>query len=147
MGMRTTRWIAWVLVGMLAACAQQPARDASTVPAPHDSTIDYARYVQGTVPWFHFTSLYCWDSNELGYVVVWTSPRQAYRLQLAGPCLGLRNTAGIIGLTSQDGLVDSNRDAVVAGGHHCGIMRIERLDAKSLRAAMSGPKSAGEPQD
>ena len=140
--MRFLKWISLLLVVSLAACAQPAARSSS---AHHPSTaIDYGKYVQGDVPWFNFTSLYSWDSNQIGYVVVWTSPVQAYRLQLVGPCLGLQTAAGIIGLTSQDGLVSSNRDAVIAGGDHCRIMRIERLDAKAIRAARAQPRASGD---
>lgn len=143
--MRRFKWTPLLMAVVLAACAQQPAHESS---ARHANTaIDYAKYVQGTVPWFTFTSLYSWDSDQIGYVVVWTSPRQAYRLQLVGPCLGLQTAAGMIGLTSQDGLVSSNRDAVIAGGDHCRIMRIERLDAKAIRAAREGPKTSGDKHD
>lgn len=137
--MRMVKWVPLLLAVLLAACAQQPARNASTKHS-HQS-IDYAKYVKGTVPWFNFTSLYSWDSDQIGYVVVWTNPREAYRLALAGPCLGLQSAAGIIGLTSQGGLVSSNRDAVIAGGDHCGIIRIERLDAKAIREARAKDKS------
>jgi hypothetical protein len=130
---------------LLAACAQQPARQSS---ARHDHRqIDYGKYAQGDVPWFNFTSLYSWDSNQLGYVVVWTSPIQAYRLQLVGPCLGLNTAGAIIGLTSRDGLVSSNRDAVLAGGDRCGIMRIQRLDAKAIRAARAKPEAENAKHD
>ena len=143
--MRHVKWIPFLVAAVLAACAQQPARQSQA----HASTqaIDCGKYVQGTVPWFTFTSLYSWDSDQLGYVVVWTTPRQAYRLQLVGPCLGLQTAAGMIGLTSQDGLVSSNRDAVIAGGDHCRIMRIDRLDAKAIRAARAKPKGSGDTHD
>ena len=138
------KWIPLLVVASLAACAQQPARESSARRA--HQAIDYGKYVQGDVPWFNFTSLYSWDSNQLGFVVVWTNPSQAYRLQLVGPCLGLQNAGAMIGLTSQDGLVSSNRDAVIAGGDRCGIMRIQRLDAKAIRALREKPESSGEPQ-
>ncbi len=139
--MRHAKWIPLLLAAVLAACAQQPARRSSGHHSP--AAIDYGKYVQGTVPWFQFTSLYNWDSNQLGSVVVWTTPRQAYLLTLVGPCLGLQN-AFAIALTSQSGLVNSNRDYVIAGGDRCQIMRIERLDAKAIRAARSGPKATGD---
>lgn len=142
--MRHHHWILFLSIGLLAACAQQPARHASASHAHHP--IDYAAYVKGTVPWFHFTSLYSWDSNEPGYVVVWTSPIEAYRLALVGPCFGLQTT-GMIGLTSQAGEVSSTRDAVIAGGDRCQIMRIERLDARAIRALRSKHEAAKEPGD
>ena len=142
--MRRFKWIPVLMIAaVLAACAQQPARESSTRHA--HQAIDYGKYVQGDVPWFNFTSLYSWDSNQLGYVVVWTTPRQAYRLQLVGPCLGLQNASIAIGLTSQNGLVSSNRDAVIAGGERCPIMRIQRLDAKAIRALRAQPASSAEP--
>ncbi|MGH8191860.1 MAG: DUF6491 family protein [Rhodanobacteraceae bacterium] len=82
-----------------------------------------------------------WDSNQLGHVVVWTSPVQAYRLTLAGPCLGLQTAPGVIGLTSRGGEVSAMRDAVIAGGDHCQIMQIERLDARAIRVRRSKPKA------
>ena len=142
--MRFLKWISLLLVVAFAACAQQTARGPSAHHA--HQAIDYGKYVQGDVPWFNFMSLYSWDSNQLGYVVVWTSPVQAYRLQLVGPCLGLQNATGMIGLTSHDGLVSSNRDAVIAGGDRCPIMRIQRLDAKAIRAAREKPNGSGETQ-
>lgn len=141
--MRFAKWIPLLLAVLLAACAQQPFRDSAGSDAQH--AIDYTKYVQGTVPWFHFTSLYSWDSNQNGYVVVWTSPVQAYRLALVGPCLGLQSAPGVIGLTSQGGEVSSARDAVIAGGDHCKIMRIERLDARAIRALHSRKEAAKEP--
>ncbi|HJP97750.1 MAG TPA: DUF6491 family protein [Rhodanobacteraceae bacterium] len=140
--MRHHHWIAFLSIALLAACAQQPAREASASHIHHP--IDYAAYIKGTVPWFHFTSLYSWDSNQPGYVVVWTSPIEAYRLALVGPCFGLQTT-GMIGLTSQAGEVSSTRDAVIAGGDRCQIMRIERLDARAIRALRSKHKAAKEP--
>lgn len=140
--MRSLKWIPLLLTVALAACAQQPAHQSSEHAS--SQTIDYGKYVQGDVPWFNFTSLYSWDSNQVGYVVVWTSPVQAYRLQLVGPCLGLQTATGVIGLTSQDGLVSSNRDAVIAGGDRCGIMRIQRLDAKAIKAARARPQASGD---
>lgn len=130
--MRHARWIPLLATLLLAACAQQSVREASAQRT--HATIDYAKYVQRTVPWFRFANLYSWDSNQLGYVVVWTTPIQAYRLALVGPCIGLQN-AMAIGLTSSDGMVNPQRDAVLAGGDRCPILRIEQLDAKAIRAA------------
>jgi Family of unknown function (DUF6491) len=129
------------MVALLAACAQQPVRQSST-PGSR-SGIDYGKYVQSTVPWFEFNSVYNWDSNQPGYVVVWTSPNEAYRLVLASPCLALQNTFTIF-LTSHSGLVTANRDYVVANDDHCAIIRIERLNAKAIRAARKAKASDGK---
>ncbi len=149
MTLRSGKWIPLLLAAALAACAQQPARQAppsggqAAASAGHaSSTIDYNKYVQSTVPWFQFSSLYDWDSNQRGSVVVWTTPGQAYLLTLSGPCLGLQH-AFTIGLTSHSGLVSSNRDAVLAKGDRCPIIRIQRLDARAIRALRSRPKASG----
>lgn len=140
--MRHAKWLPLLAAVLLAACAQSPARDGAERHA--HAAIDYAKYVQTTVPWFHFSSLYSWDSNQPGHVVVWTSPTQAYRLTLVGPCLGLDRSVGVIGLTSRNGMVSANRDAVLAGGDRCSIMQIQRLDAKALREAQSKTGSSGD---
>ena len=70
--MRRFKWIPVLMAAVLAACAQQPARES---PASHaHQAIDYGKYVQGDVPWFNFTSLYSWDSNQLGYVAAFPIP-------------------------------------------------------------------------
>lgn len=130
--MHDLKWISVLLAALLAACAQQPAHHATTHHPP--TTIDYAKYAQETLPWLQFNSLYDWRStNRPGSVVIWTTPSQAYLLTLAGPCLGLQNAVGIV-LTSHFGLVNSNHDEVVADGEHCRIIRIQRLDARAIRA-------------
>jgi hypothetical protein len=43
--------------------------------------------------------------------------------------------------------VSSTRDAVIAGGDHCKIMRIERLDARAIRALRAKPETEGAGHD
>lgn len=131
-------------LSLLAACAQQPVREAAS-PRTR-TTIDYAKYVQRTVPWFHLVSLYSWDSHSPGHVVVWTTPLRAYRLVLVGPCIGLQS-AITIGLTSHGNLVQAPGDAVLVDRERCPIMRIEALDAKAIRAARSAAEQAAERKD
>ena len=143
--MRCVKWTSVLMaIVVLAGCTQQLARESSADRA--EQGIDYGKYVQGDVPWTNFTSLYSWDSNESGYVVLWTSPIRAYRLQLVGPCIGLSTAGAFIGLTSRDGMVSSNRDAVLADGSRCPIMRIQRLDAKAIRALREKPASSAAKQ-
>lgn len=134
----SAKWFSLALVVALAGCAQQSTRPVAN--AGSTGTIDYAKYVQGTVPWFHFSSLYSWDSHSDGHVVVWTGPLDAYRLTLAGPCIGLLG-APSIGLTSQNRMVSSNRDSVLAGRDRCRIMRIDKLDARAIRGVQDKSKA------
>lgn len=147
MRIRFVKWSWLALVVLLVGCVAPTTRHVDARSSP--GALDYAEYVQGTVPWFHFTSLYDWSSRSPGFVVVWASPYRAYRLTLAGPCIGLSRTTVSIGLTSHDYMVSSNRDAVIASGDRCSIMRIEQLDARAIRAARaaSAAKAAGAAHD
>ena len=130
---------ALLLAASLCACAQQPPRsaDAATLAADTGSRhtgIDYSKYVVRTVGMFSFSSLYDWDSNDPTHAVVWTTPFEAYRLTLLGPCFELQH-APIIGLTSNGGTVTAGLDSVLVRGDRCTIQTIEKLDAKAIRAA------------
>ncbi|MGH8213739.1 MAG: DUF6491 family protein [Rhodanobacteraceae bacterium] len=127
----------------LCACAQQPARSpeaAAPVPSGGETAtsrhagIDYSKYVTRTVGMFAFSSLYDWDSNDPGHAVVWTTPFEAYRLTLLGPCFELQH-APIIALTSNGGTVTAGFDSVLVRGDRCTIQTIEKLDAKAIHAA------------
>ncbi|HJU27374.1 MAG TPA: DUF6491 family protein, partial [Rhodanobacteraceae bacterium] len=107
---------------------------AGSYPRHERAQLDYAKYVTGAVGMFSFSSLYDWDSNDPSHAVVWTTPFQAYRLTLLGPCFDLQN-APIIALTSQGGTVTAGLDSVLVRGERCGIQSIDKLDAKAIRAA------------
>lgn len=119
-------------IALLAGCAHQPTQEASARRS--NDAINYAQFVQNSVPWFRFTSLYSWSSSQPTYVVVWTTPNRAYRLSLMGACHGLQSSI-FIGLTSQGGQVSSGRDAVIVNGQRCPIRRIDRLDMQAINAA------------
>ncbi len=128
-----------LLTLVLGACAQQPARNPGAAGSPaqghtKSAGIDYSRYVTGAVGMFSFSSLYDWDSNDPSHAVVWTTPFEAYRLTLLGPCFELQH-APIIALTSHGGTVTAGLDSVLVRGDHCTIQSIDKLDAKAIRAA------------
>lgn len=129
--------VLFMLAAVLAGCAQQPTQPDSS-PRRSNDTFNYARFVQNSVPWFHFTSLHDWSSSQPSYVVVWTSPNRAYRLSLNGSCHGLQN-AIFIRLTSQGSQVTAGRDAVIVNGQCCPIRRIDRLNVPAIRAVQAKP--------
>ena len=138
---RAAKSVAFLLAASLCACAQQPARGPEAgAAAPAGETagkhtgIDYSKYVVRTVGMFAFSSLYDWDSNDPGHAVVWTTPFEAYRLTLLGPCFELQH-APIIALTSNGGTVTAGFDSVLVRGDRCTIQTIEKLDGKAIRAA------------
>ena len=138
---RAAKSVAFLLAAFLCACAQQPARGPEAgAAAPAGETagkhtgIDYSKYVVRTVGMFAFSSLYDWDSNDPGHAVVWTTPFEAYRLTLLGPCFELQH-APIIALTSNGGTVTAGFDSVLVRGDRCTIQSIEKLDGKAIRAA------------
>jgi hypothetical protein len=143
--MKVTRPVILLLAISAGACAQQPPQpsptpSAASSPQREHGQIDYAKYVTRTVGMFSFSSLYDWDSNDPTHAVIWTTPFEAYRLTLLGPCFELQH-APIIALTSNNGIVTAGLDSVLVRGDHCRIQSIEKLDAKALRAARKQKRS------
>lgn len=140
--MNAPRALPILLMLALGACAQQPAHGPETAAAgpvtgetaAKHTGIDYSKYVTRTVGMFAFSSLYDWDSNDPTHAVVWTTPFEAYRLTLLGPCFELQH-APIIALTSNGGTVTAGFDSVLVRGDRCTIQTIEKLDGRALRAA------------
>ncbi|HET9834786.1 MAG TPA: DUF6491 family protein [Rhodanobacteraceae bacterium] len=122
-----------LLLILLAACAQQPARTSASA-ASHHTQIDYARYIVRPVGEFSFSSLYDWDSNDPNHAVVWVSPIEAYRLTLLGVCFDLQNAPTIL-LTSHNGQVNAGLDSIIVRNDRCAIQAIDKLDAKAIKEA------------
>ena len=117
-----------LLSTLLAACAPSPVRnDAAAKAKPN-----YRDYVQGGAIAFDFNRVDNWDSPSPDQVVVWTSPNEAYLLSLFGPCFGLDHAATLV--LSSRGSVHAGSDAVIVAGERCRIHRIDRLDARRLKA-------------
>ena len=116
------------LVSMLAACASPATHDANAAakapPKQRATTDDYLRYVQATVPSFGSKNATDWNAPDPNHVVVWISPAEAYLLTLFGACFGLE--------TSQSILLGDG--AVMVGPERCAISKVERLDARRMRA-------------
>ena len=130
--MRFVSAIASIALAMsLAGCASAPpVRNDAPSPRSDEAsksrptTADYRRYVRGNVQAFNASNVTDWDAPDPQHVVVWTSPAEAYLLTLFGACFGLE--------TSQSILLGDG--AVIVGPERCAISKVERLDARRMRA-------------
>jgi opacity protein-like surface antigen len=118
-----------LLASMLAACAASAKHDANAdakaPPKQRAATDDYLRYVEaGSVPSFGSKNATDWTAPDPNHVVVWVSPAEAYLLTLVGACFGLE--------TSQSILLGNG--AVMVGPERCPVSKVERLDARAMKA-------------
>ncbi|MET0231766.1 MAG: DUF6491 family protein [Rhodanobacteraceae bacterium] len=117
-----------LLASLLGACAAPATHDAhagtKAPPKQRATTDDYLRYVEAAVPSFGSRNPTDWTAPDPNHVVVWVSPVEAYLLTLFGACFGLE--------TSQSILVGNG--AVSVGPERCPVSRVERLDARAMRA-------------
>ena len=117
-----------LLVSMLAACASPAVHDANAQgkapPKQRATTDDYLRYVEGTAPSFGSKNATDWSAPDPNHVVVWVSPVEAYLLTLFGACFGLETAQSIL----------LGEGAVRVGAERCAISKVERLDARAMKA-------------
>jgi hypothetical protein len=121
--------LAGCATGLSARDGEQLARYRAHAGAPVDSF----RYLGRMDSW---TSL---GSETLA---IWTSPSQAWLLELHGPCPDL-DFARAIGISESAGRVHARFDRVTpigtgTAGHSCAIREIRPLDVKAIRAARRG---------
>ena len=130
-----------LLVASAASCASHPAQDDSAKLAL------YRSHAGEPVRSFHFFGrLDSWTPLGDRVVAVWTRPREAWLLDLDGPCNGLQYTVAI-GLTSSAGTVNARFDKVLVrdGGPMnlpCIIQSIRPLDVKAIKQAERGEHDA-----
>ena len=130
-----------LLVASVASCASDPVqRDSAKLAL-------YRSHAGAPVPSFHFFGpLDSWTSLGDRTVAVWTRPREAWLLDLDGPCNGL-DYALAIGLTSTAGTVSARFDKVLVRDGSpvnmpCMIQSIRPLDVKAIKAAERGEHDA-----
>ena len=132
-----------LLVASAASCASHPAQDDSAKLAL------YRSHAGEPVRSFHFFGrLDSWTPLGDRVVAVWTRPREAWLLDLDGPCNGLQYTVAI-GLTSSAGTVNARFDKVLVrdGGPMnlpCIIQSIRPLDVAAIKAAEHGERAASD---
>jgi hypothetical protein len=129
----------------LAAC--------STVPTgPSARLAMYRAHAGAQVPSFRYLGRFdSWESLGNDAIAIWTRPREAWLLELAGPCNGLDFTP-IIGLTSQVGQVNAGFDKVLVRDPStinipCIIQTIRPLDVDAIRALDKSRRDAAPATD
>jgi len=132
-----------LLVASAASCASHPAQDDSAKLAL------YRSHAGEPVRSFHFFGrLDSWTPLGDRAVAVWTRPREAWLLDLDGPCNGLEYTVAI-GLTSSAGTVSARFDKVLVRDGSpmslpCIIQTIRPLDVAALKAAEHGQRAGSD---
>lgn len=101
----------------------------------------YRSFAGAPVKDFHFWQLDRWEVLGDLELVVWTTPREAYLLQLQRPCTGL-DFANTIGLTSTQQRVYSRFDSVLFDNQRCRIGEIRKVDGAAYKAARREAKAA-----
>jgi len=119
-------------MALLAACATAPR-------TPNAQLAMYRAHAGAPVPSFRYLGrLDSWESLGDRTIAVWTRPREAWLLDLSGPCNGLDFTP-VIGLTSQVGQVSAGFDKVLVHDPAnfdipCLIQTIRPLDVNAIRS-------------
>ena len=130
-------------MALLAACVSTP-----TTPSPQLAL--YRAHAGAPVPSFRYLGrLDSWESLGDRTIAVWTRPREAWLLELSGPCNGLDFTP-VIGLTSQVGQVSAGFDKVLVHdpanfGVPCLIQTIRPLDVGAIKSDERQRRQVAEP--
>ncbi|MFL6591413.1 MAG: DUF6491 family protein [Luteimonas sp.] len=125
------RLSACCLMTLLAACS-------SMQPAPSQRLTMYRAHAGATVPSFRYLGRFdSWEALGDNDIALWTSPREAWLLEVAGPCHGL-DFEPVIALTSQGGQVNAGFDKVVVRDPSsinvpCIIQTIRPLDVDAIK--------------
>ncbi len=137
-----------VLAVVLAACSTVSTRDQSTRYAAYQAAAG------APVNHFQFVNFYSWEPLGEQALAVYTRPRQAWLLDLAGPCRELP-FANSVGLSSNANQVWTRFDKVYTGRDYfpCTIARIRPVDVTQLKRAEQQqrqvqvrPRAAPQPQ-
>jgi hypothetical protein len=133
-GTTTRLFAAMAAVLALAACATGPGLDVDRKLALYAShagaPVDSLQY---------FGSINGWTPLGDSAIALWTRPREAWLLDLYGPCPDFE-FAPAITVSNQMGRVHARFDKVVAHGHGakafpCTIRQIRPLDVGAIREA------------
>ncbi len=136
--------LAVLLMVLLGACASTPGMDDNARLA------NYRAHAGNPVSAFRFFGhIDSWESLDDSNIAVWTRPREAWLLELSGPCQGIE-FATRIGLTSQGGQVYSRFDKVLvddraAVDFPCQIHAIRPLDVRAIKQVEQEARAQASP--
>ena len=125
--------IVLLLASAMGACATTGMSDA-------DKLATYRAHAGAPVNSFHyFGRIDGWTPLGDSAIAVWTKPKEAWLLELAGRCPDIEFTP-VIGVTSQFNRVSAKFDKVIARSPGsiempCMISEIRPLDVKAIRQA------------
>jgi hypothetical protein len=124
----------------LIACVLALAACSTVPPGPSARLALYRAHAGAPVSSFRYLGRFDnWEALGDQTIAVWTRPREAWLLDLAGPCNGL-NFTPVIGLTSQVGQVHAGFDKVLVRDPSsfdipCVISTIRPLDVDAIKQA------------
>ncbi|MBS7456164.1 DUF6491 family protein [Coralloluteibacterium stylophorae] len=136
MPLRASTRAARALPLVLSATIAVAAGCSSISPRDRDAArlAEYEAAAGAPVDSFRYFSLSSWEPLGDRALAVHTSPRQAWLLEVSGPCNELPYTPAI-GLTSSVNTVSARFDSVLTGRREipCRIERIRPVDVAQLR--------------
>lgn len=134
----------------LACCAAFALAAAACSSVPYaqrqaDQLAEYTAAAGAPVSSFRFLSLYSWTPLSDTELVVYTSPNQAWLLDIDGGCPSLPYTQAV-GVTSYMHQVTAKVDKVLTGHHDmpCMITRIRPVDVRQLKAVQKARREIHE---
>jgi hypothetical protein len=125
------RLSAFCLMSLLAACSSMPSGASQRLTM-------YQAHAGAPVPSFRYLGRFdSWEALGDNAIALWTTPREAWLLEVAGPCHGL-DFEPVIALTSQLGQVNAGFDKVVVRDTSsinipCIIQTIRPLDVHAIK--------------
>lgn len=115
-------------VALAACCVAAAAAHADTRETQRRNLERYTPYLQDPVDAFPFWRLHKWQLVGPLEVVVWSTIKDAYLVQVRAPCPRLEWARSIAVTSKQSHQVSARFDEVRAGGDHCPIEEIRPID-------------------
>lgn len=107
----------------------------------------YNRYAGEPVRRVNVIHLHSWTNIDRDQVVIWTSARKAYLVDLFSPCLSLDRSPRGIGISNFGNTLYAGSDAIIVGGERCMIGQIRPIDTKALKAERRGSQQTASLQE
>ena len=131
----------WALFAAGLALAVAGCAGMSSTRAPSEALTRYQSVAGPSVQFLPFWRLEEWEAVDDEHLVVWTSRREAWLLQVWPNCNGLISSP-TIALTSSVHRVYANIDKVLLAQHEvCRIQDIRSIDVAALKRAREAAKS------